>query len=294
MINDDRNVTSKTEYDEIFSLMIALLCNVKLPELSELEEGIVSNEKFQEIYNIVNDLRDLTIALNKGDLQKLVYGKGFLLSNLKSLQANLRHLTWQVQKISEGDFSQQVEFLGDFSKAFNKMASRLRENNIKLTKLANFDSLTQIPNRFSLDMFSESSFVTNSQICALVIDIDWFKKVNDNYGHDVGDLVLIHISNILKSQFRNSDFLARYGGEEFVAVLPDTDIVTAEKIAMRAIRAVRHSPYILGDGTEVYVTISIGISNKIIDDTSFKDIFKRSDKALYEAKNKGRDCFCIL
>lgn len=288
------SLVGKNNHEELLDVIIALLSDANLPDITTLDEDVLNSEKFQKLYSITNDLRDLTIALSKGDLQKSVEEKGFILSNLKALQANLRHLTWQTQKIAEGDFSQKVDFLGDFSKAFNKMIFELKENSIKLTNLASFDSLTQIPNRMSLDLFLENSFVTSSQMCIFTIDIDKFKSINDSYGHDVGDLVLIHVSNILKNQFRSTDFFARYGGEEFTAVLPDTDIEIAKKIASRSLETIRSLPLKLDDGTEILVTISIGISSKRPEDKSFKEVLKRSDIALYEAKVTGRNKVYVI
>lgn len=292
--DDKGNLISETNCEKLLDVLIALLCDVKLTDTKHLDEELLNSEKFQLIYNVINDLRDLTVALNKGDLKKVTREKGFILSNLKALQANLRHLTWQTQKIAEGDFSQKVEFLGDFSKAFNKMTFKLKENSEKLTNLASYDSLTQIPNRLSLDLFLEDSFSTNTEICILTIDIDRFKKINDSYGHDIGDLVLIHVSNILKKQFRSTDLLARYGGEEFTAVLPNTDIDTAKQIALHSVKAVRLLPLKLGNDIEIPVTISIGISKKAFGDTSFRDILKRSDEALYESKRNGRNKVTII
>lgn len=292
--NAKNNLIEKTnsDYEDLLDIIIALLCDTKMPDVKLLDEEILNNEKFQKLYNITKDLRALAVTLNKGELQKFVSEKGFVLENLKVLQANLRHLSWQTQKIAEGDFSQRVDFMGDFSKSFNKMIFKLRENSVKLTNLANFDSLTKIPNRLSLDIFLEDSFAKSSKLCIFTIDIDRFKSINDRYGHDIGDSILIHVSNILKKQFRNTDFLARYGGEEFTAVLPNTDIDIAQKIASRAIKAVCLTPFKVENCIEIYSTISVGISERKPEDISFKEVLKRSDKALYAAKANGRNCFC--
>ncbi|MDR3350010.1 MAG: GGDEF domain-containing protein [Acidaminococcales bacterium] len=272
----------------------ALLCDVKINE-ADIGAELLSNPDFFKIYSIIKDLRTLSSSLNKGELDKLVYNKGFILANLKALQSNLRHLTWQTKKISEGDFSQKVDFLGDFSDSFNKMTDKLRENSLYLTELASLDTLTQIPNRRALDAFMDKAFASCPELCVLMADIDFFKKVNDTYGHDIGDELLVHAASLLSKQIRNSDFVARYGGEEFVAILPDTSVEIATKIAERILQVVKNTPLAIPNtDTIITLTLSIGVSCKRPDDSSVQDVLKRSDKALYEAKNNGRDQYRII
>lgn len=286
----------KMDIEDFIQLMLVLLCNPKLPEDLMIEESLLNDPNFQKLYGYIMDLRTLAVALNKGDLEKFVYGKGFVLANLKALQSNLRHLTWQTKQIAEGDFSQSVDFLGDFSDSFNEMSNRLRETNFQLVKQATLDPLTQIPNRLAIDQFLASSFEIakklSKKLCILLFDIDLFKRVNDTYGHSVGDIVLIKVAEILGKHFRSSDMLARYGGEEFMAVLPDMDVQSAQKIGERALRAIEAAK--IDDYPEISMTISIGMSDIRSDDTSFEDIVIRSDAALYQSKNSGRNRLSVL
>jgi diguanylate cyclase (GGDEF)-like protein len=212
------------------------------------------------------------------------------LSNLKALQSNLRHLTWQAKKIAEGDFSQKADFSGDFSDAFNKMTDRLRENSLHLTDLANLDTLTKIPNRRSLRNFLKNAFINCRELCVLMIDIDLFKKVNDAYGHGAGDDALVHVVGLIVRQVRNTDLVARYGGEEFVAVLPDAGLEIAGLIAGRILKTVENTPLrVAGADKAINLTLSIGVSCKMPGDSSEQEIITRSDVALYEAKHNGRN-----
>jgi two-component system cell cycle response regulator len=174
------------------------------------------------------------------------------------------------------------------------MTDKLRENSLYLTELASLDTLTQIPNRRALNAFMDNAFANCQELCILMADIDFFKKVNDTYGHDVGDALLVHTANLLTKQIRNSDFVARYGGEEFLAVLPDTNMEIAIKIAERILRTVKDTPLTVEHtDTTISLTLSIGISCKTSEDSSVQDILKRSDQALYIAKNNGRDQYRV-
>lgn len=288
----------KTVHKKFIQLLLTLLCSARLPEELPIEAELRNDPDFQKLYNYTLALRELSAALHGGDLQRLVSGKGFILANLKALQSNLRHLTWQTKKVAEGDFSQKVDFLGEFSEAFNEMTARLRDTNSQLVRLASEDTLTQVFNRLALDRFLSAAFAEAREqeraLSVLLFDIDHFKKVNDNYGHHAGDQVLIQISQVLKAQFRSADMLARYGGEEFMAVLPDTGTEQAAVIGTRALNAVRKAVVQMDAAQTLSVTVSIGVSEIRTEDTSYEELLKRCDKALYEAKNSGRNRLCVL
>lgn len=277
----------------LLKIITALLVDVKIKESFDLDEELVNSEEFQRLYNGISDLRTISAALNKGELNQFVYSKGFILANLKALQSNLRHLTWQTKKIAEGDFSQKVNFLGEFSESFNKMSDKLKESNVQLLKLASLDALTKIPNRRSLNDFLDNTFGKHDDIFIFMMDIDHFKRVNDTFGHDVGDEVLIHVANTLSQQLRSTDFIARYGGEEFVAVLPATKPEIAIKIAERIVTALEQAPLVTSTQVCIKLTISIGVSSKYPNDQSYQDIIKRSDQALYHVKNTGRNNYSV-
>ena len=274
-------------------LIFELLTGRSMPEKASLDTAVIDDELFDRVYSQISDLRELSFALSNGDLKKNVSGRGHILSNLKALQSNLRHLTWQTTQIAEGDFTQSVDFLGEFSDSFNEMTEKLRQSTEDLQTLASTDPLTKISNRLALNRYLALAFdrarTAGSGLCVLLFDLDHFKRINDTYGHDIGDKVLVQASAAIGKQFRAADLFARYGGEEFMAVLPGTKLDAAVKIAQRCIARVEQC-VIDADGHELAITASAGVSEILPEDTSHEDIVKRSDDALYAAKHDGRNC----
>ncbi len=131
----------------------------------------------------------------------------------------------------------------------------------------------------------------NLSFSLLVIDVDYFKKVNDTWGHQIGDLVLKNLVEILEGTVRQTDIIARFGGEEFVILLPHTAEPEAYKLADRIRRNVEHTPLMITVEEklqELRITVSIGCSCLDNNDTPF-DMLERADRALYQAKQSGRN-----
>jgi diguanylate cyclase (GGDEF)-like protein len=128
------------------------------------------------------------------------------------------------------------------------------------------------------------------QACLAVVlaDIDHFKQVNDTYGHPVGDAVLQHVAQTVRSTLRDYDALGRYGGEEFIVVAPGCDSEHAYKVAERIRRAVEKSAY-KGSGSEIGVTVSVGAASGVGDQLKPEDLILLADNALYSAKRNGRN-----
>ena len=122
-----------------------------------------------------------------------------------------------------------------------------------------------------------------------MIDIDYFKKFNDKFGHQAGDAVLKQVASILKKNTRISDYVCRYGGEEMAIILPNTAYEETLKNAERIRKAVEETPFKLSLTQEGQVTISLGISSYDGADETAQDIIKRADNALYKAKENGRN-----
>ena len=127
-------------------------------------------------------------------------------------------------------------------------------------------------------------------VACLLIDIDHFKKINDGYGHDVGDEVLREFAVRLASNVRAVDLPCRYGGEEFVVVMPDTRLEDAERIAERIRLHVAGSPFRVKRGAELLsVTISVGVAATLGAGDKPEALLKRADEGVYEAKAQGRN-----
>lgn len=160
---------------------------------------------------------------------------------------------------------------------------------------ARIDVLTGIANRFH---FSEAAPVLvelcrrhDHAISAFMVDIDHFKRINDEYGHPEGDEVIRRVADSMRAKLRNTDLLARYGGEEFVVILPETSPRAAAMVAEAIRKNVTETPLALGDGSYVHFTVSVGVAgyDHLPDEVGLMEILKQADLRLYEAKQSGRN-----
>ncbi len=127
-----------------------------------------------------------------------------------------------------------------------------------------------------------------------MIDIDEFKKVNDSYGHEAGDLVLQQVAAVVKSSLRETDLLGRMGGEEFAVILPDTALEDAVVLAERARQSIANTYFeIAGQVLSKPITISIGVATLTDEILGITDLLRNADAALYRAKHSGRNCVVV-
>ncbi|MCB0357151.1 MAG: GGDEF domain-containing protein, partial [Bdellovibrionales bacterium] len=158
------------------------------------------------------------------------------------------------------------------------------------------DHLTGAFNRKSFDeqikQLHNVCHLKNKPASLMILDIDFFKKINDNYGHDIGDFILVECVKLLNKIFsREVDFVARIGGEEFAILLPDYRIEHAAEKAFKALEIIRKEVFIQ-DGHELRFTVSMGIA-QLGPDEDTQAWIKRADQALYESKNSGRNKFTL-
>ncbi len=170
----------------------------------------------------------------------------------------------------------------------------LRNNLDQSLEAAVTDQLTGLHNRRymagQLDALVARSVRDGQPVATLMLDIDHFKKINDSFGHDVGDEVLREFAVRLASNVRAVDLPCRYGGEEFVVVMPDTQLADAQRIAERIRMHVSGAPFRVANGREILlVTISIGVTTTLGPGDTPEALLKRADEALYEAKTTGRN-----
>ena len=165
----------------------------------------------------------------------------------------------------------------------------------KVLQYATLDALTNLNNRRQFEVRLKQEIATTKRqknpLCAMMVDIDFFKKVNDTYGHASGDAVLRTVASIIKEHLRESDIPSRYGGEEFAVLLPYTHIEEAKIVGERLRKAVETTPIPI-DKKNINVTISMGLAEFSPQETG-EDLFKRADSALYEAKESGRNKVCV-
>ena len=175
-----------------------------------------------------------------------------------------------------------------------RFAEQLRANVAQSMEMAVTDSLTGLYNRRymegHLNTLVSDAAQRGKAISLLIMDIDYFKAVNDTHGHDVGDEVLRELARRIRQTVRGIDMACRLGGEEFVIVLPETDMALAYHIAERVRQSIGNEPFAIPSaGINLDVTISIGIAALEETDDNADTILKRADKALYRAKRDGRN-----
>lgn len=282
--------------DEIATLLLEIFQRPSAPALPKKYADV---ESLQTLYTNLLALRDSLYAASTGNLEENIIHKGYLWGTLKALQGNLRHLTWQTKMVAEGDFTQRVEFMGEFANSFNAMVMQLDQNlkalkdkeeqlnqiNEDLTKevavrrhtekvllereetlrlLATTDPLTNLFNRRHFSDLAETEIRRmlryKRPLAAIMFDIDHFKQINDTYGHVIGDMVIKMIADATKALIRRPDIAARYGGEEFIILLPETSAWDAINIAERLRQQIEQTTVETEAGS-IHVTASFGIND---------------------------------
>lgn len=174
----------------------------------------------------------------------------------------------------------------------HQRTQQLEQAYTKMKHLANTDALTQINNRYSfLNKFHSELKKHKSlqkEFSLVMFDIDHFKKINDTHGHNVGDIIIIELTKVVKSCLREDDIFGRVGGEEFMLFLPQTSLQTAQEIAQRVRKTVDENSFSVVEN----VTISMGVVASMGNEES-SEILKRVDVALYDAKEGGRNRVCV-
>ena len=178
-----------------------------------------------------------------------------------------------------------------------KKELKLQEMMQELALLASTDPMTKLYNRRYFSRIAQHVLALakreRESLSVIMLDIDHFKRVNDTYGHQVGDQVIILLAETITAHLRKSDFAARFGGEEFVILLPRTPLDNARSTAEKLRKAVEALTFKTGEGLEVHFTISLGVSTvDIMTETSVEPALKRADDAMYLAKESGRNRTC--
>ncbi len=175
-----------------------------------------------------------------------------------------------------------------------RYTDHLRDNVQNSIEMAITDALTGLHNRrymeTHLQTLADQAAGRGKPLALMVLDIDFFKSINDGYGHDAGDDVLREFAMRMRKSIRGIDLACRYGGEEFVIVMPETDLHVAGMVAERLRRSIANEPFSVHKGEKrLDVTVSIGLSTLEHKGEPLSDVIKRADTALYRAKNDGRN-----
>jgi diguanylate cyclase (GGDEF)-like protein len=264
--------------------------------LPEPPQELADVEGYPHLYATLLEVRTAILKFASGNLDYQVTKKGYLPGSIKALQAALHHLTWQTKMIASGDFTQRVDFMGDFSVSFNSMVTLLDESMRTLELIAHTDPLTGAHNRgyfmVRLGMELDRAKRYGGVFSFAMLDLDHFKSVNDTRGHAAGDEALRSLCSVLNSSgLRSTDFFGRIGGEEFAIVLPETGIHGGVEIAER-VRSNLENTAVFHEGSEFFITASIGISEYREGDTR-ESVLNRADQAMYQAKESGRNRICL-
>jgi diguanylate cyclase (GGDEF)-like protein len=190
-----------------------------------------------------------------------------------------------------------ILFFGGFYYFIGRLFRRINEAQLKLMELATIDDLTQLYNRrYFFERFNqemERAKRYQRPLSCIILDIDYFKQVNDTYGHLAGDQVLIDIAQILRNNCRQSDLAGRYGGEELIIFLPETDSPGALIIAERIREMIEQHQTVDGRGEIIQVTVSMGVVSLTGPELGKMDknerIVQYADDALLRAKKDGRN-----
>lgn len=183
--------------------------------------------------------------------------------------------------------------LGFFYWLVGRVGQRIEHDENEMRRLATHDSLTGLYNRREFDALLADELARAQRfsrpVSLLMLDIDYFKRVNDTYGHQAGDAVLKGVSELLGSQARAIDHVCRYGGEEITVILPEIDVEAGAKIAERLRAAVEVQPFDVDIGSPLHITVSIGVASFPAQADSAQKLVVVADTAMYCAKQSGRN-----
>ena len=214
------------------------------------------------------------------------------ISYTRILTKRIRILQQFMKKLTKDDFEAEMpagllkveDEIGDLARSGKKMQESIRRQ-------VEYDEMTQLYNRRygdkNLLKMKAQMQISGIKYCVAIGDIDFFKKVNDNYGHEAGDEVLIHVARVLKEQLLANGFVCRWGGEEFLIVIESHTIELAEHILQSILDTLRNQT-ITYQEQQIRVTMSMGLVSVKAED-EIDDILRCADQKLYEAKENGRD-----
>ncbi len=232
----------------------------------------------------------------------ILMGMGSALFLARSILKPLQRLNKGVARFGKGDLSHRIHLetgdeLDQLAATINWMAANLEQSQQSLTELATMDVLTGVFNRREfnrrLTIEIERSRREGHAVSLLMVDIDYFKKINDTYGHQSGDDALRHVSALIKAEIRPGDLPARYGGEEFAVILPYADRNDAFVVAERLRNLIAAQEIAIQDGQTIKATASLGCATFPIDAETEETLMSAADAALYRAKRSGRNRVCI-
>jgi len=277
-------------------------------EIIRADSVQLSNIVQKDIYKVIKQQSLFIFIILAVSILILLYGSNRL---TKVFKVSLNEVKDAFENNHSGNFqkiklSNQSEEFDSIVTSFNLMNYKLSETMVSLAmmknivedrtrvleQLSNTDPLTKVANRRALfergDLELSRTDRIHNNLTLILLDCDYFKNVNDVYGHQIGDELLKHICKVCNREIRSIDFLGRYGGEEFIIILPDCNIDGGIEIAKRIQNSLMQNSLIVKD-KELKVTLSIGISMLTSENETFEQLINKADQAMYAAKENGRN-----
>ncbi|TSE18012.1 diguanylate cyclase [Arthrobacter sp. KBS0703] len=265
------------------------LIGIQRSALEALDRGLVDTGDLEQLL-IVGRTGLLTVAVGA-----TLY---FRRRMVKDLMRPVNSLRRGVHKLQAGDYGHRISVarrdeLGELATAFNGMAAALQDSHRILTHRATHDALTGLANRSALTERLAGSFASGSDLRTqheglLFIDIDDFKDVNDSFGHEGGDELLVQLAARLRASVRSHDMVARLGGDEFAVVVLDNDDGTpATGPVAERIYETLSEPFLIGD-LPLTVSVSIGVAQRSAETADAAELLRQADSAMYAAKHGGK------
>ena len=319
--------------DAALNILGEYLTKSKVPPIPPELQG---NAKLVELLDQIMEVRTVLSSLSQGDLSTPVTFRGHMGGLLKSFQGNVRHMLWMISQVAEGRLTHRIDCMGDFAKSFNIMTNALhtartalefqKELYVKLSdelklevearikaqealkhelehqqELASTDALTGVANRRSFLALANHEMErcrrNNTTLCLAMMDVDYFKSINDTLGHQVGDKVLRHLAAAITQNSRSYDIVGRYGGDEFIVLFPSTTIEDSLNALERLRKSIDEGFAICKEtNREIKYAVSIGLAALFPHqhELVLEDLISKADKALYMAKKGGRNRVFVL
>lgn len=292
----DINVSSKPKQQEIEKFLSHItdqLTDLGLAitdsSIALMDASLSSSNLDQSVSEQISDLKNRSVNATQLEPLKEV------------ISSHIAQITKEIQEHKQKEANQREKYqhqLDELSQKIKTMESETGELKSKLITANTFaqrDVLTDLPNRLAYDERLCVEIARwqryHTPLCLIIWDIDFFKNVNDQFGHQAGDKVLVHLAGLLSKNIRKADFIARFGGEEFIMLLPHTKKQSALKVADKLRNLIEQSHLYIND-IPISTTISCGITQFISGDTH-ETAFARADRTLYRAKELGRNQCCI-
>ncbi len=287
------DVMQETLYSDIDTIVYPIVNYVLRTKESMVIDDMTQSNIFDTSYVSTRLVKSVFCAplILQGELKGIIYLENNLLPAVftEDKVKLLQYLSGQMIISIENTI-----VYNDIEEKIKQRTKDLETAKDELKILASTDPMTTLYNRRYFTEISDKIFHIakreKTKLSLIMIDIDYFKNVNDTYGHPVGDKVIISIASILKAQTRTSDIVCRFGGEEYIILLPHTDVESTEKVAQIIRKLVEESVVKLDNNETLKVTVSLGISTVNTEkDINMEVAIHRADNALYEAKKSGKN-----